>query len=184
MFFQSHMLSLVCLLIPAAFFCIYPFRLVAREKEDTENTPRSVFIWLYMSLAAAVSGVAMILLCAVEVEGIASYRYDELLFFMGVPFITATALRSKLFSLGLRYLLPGAAMLFACVHIGASATLLPGSVTWRPKYADCLDALRTRLGLQAGVASYWNARPLTLASNWKMQVVLGYSGYSDASPYL
>ena len=180
-FFQEHMLSLVFILIPTAFFCAYPIDVIAQKQKNMENLPRSMFIWLYMSLAAAISCVTMIVLYAVE-RSIASYRYDQLLFFMGVPFITATALRSKPISLGLRYFLPGAVALFACIHIGASTTLLPGSVTWRPKYADCLDALRVRLGVQAGLATYWNARLLTLASNWKVQVLAGYA--IDASPRL
>jgi len=180
-FFQGHMLSLVCILIPTAFFFLYPFHVIARGEKDMENIRRNVFLWLYMGLAAAFSCFAMIMFLFSLGTSIGSYRYDQLLFFMGVPFITAIALRSKPFSLGMRYFVPGAVALFACIHIGASATLAPGSVSWRPKYADCLDALRGRLGVQAGLATVWNARSLTLASNWKIQVLQG--SHRNASPF-
>jgi len=181
MFFQWHMLNLACILIPMFFFFLYPFRFIAREERNVENIRRNVFIWLYMCLSAAISFCAMIIIYADD-KRILSYRYDQLLFFMGVPFITAIALRSKPWSLGMRYYLPGAVALFACVHIGASTTILPGSVTWRPQYAGCLDALRARLGLQAGLANYWNARQLKIASNWRLQVLDGAD--FDASPHL
>jgi hypothetical protein len=178
-FFQGHMISLICILVPAVFLCVYPFYAAARGKNNTTNVRISTFIWLYTTLAATISCIAMILLSAVD-GSIASYRYDQLLFFMGVPFLTAAALCRKPISLGMRYFLPGAVILFACIHIGVRTTLLPGSVTWRPKYADCLDTLRVRLGVHAGLATYWIARPLMLASNWKIQVLQGSD--KDASP--
>jgi len=175
-FFHGHVFSAVCVIIPLIFFCMYPLSVIRQPKTDNGVNRSGLFIWLYMSLSALASCYVIIAFYGYNNFSVTSFRYDELFFFMGVPFIVARGGASAS-----RYLVPGVLIFFACVHIAASAAFAPGSVTWRPKYAPCLDALQARYGLKAGVATYWHARPLTIASHWKLQVqqVQGY----DASPY-
>ncbi len=144
-------------------FLAFPFAL-ARRPESPERA-RGWFVWAFGALSI---GASLTFTVALYVD-FDSYRYFEPALFMLVPIAVALLARS----VRVRAALPAlavAALLGSCVQIARAGTLVPGTLSWRPDLAECLGRLRTQYGLQAGLAGFWTARPLTVGFDHALQV--------------
>jgi hypothetical protein len=151
-------------LVLGTLFVLFPV-LLARRPGPREQTERAWFVWLF-SLFAIGGGVAFTIALYVDFD---SYRYVEPALFTSIPIAVAVLLRARWPTIALRTTVAVASLCLVLETLRAG-TLVPGTVTWRPDLAFCVDALQTQYGLHAGLAEYWTARPLTLAANERLQV--------------
>jgi hypothetical protein len=152
------------LLVLGTLFVLFPILLVWRPGER-EQTERAWLVWLF-SLFAICGGLAFTIALYVDFD---SYRYVEPVLFLLVPIAVAVLVRARSARIALRAVAVAASLVLVVqtVHAG---TLVPGTVTWQPDLAGCVGALQAQYGLEAGLADYWTARPLTLAADERLQV--------------
>jgi hypothetical protein len=145
-------------------FCCFPV-LLARRPGPPQLDERAWFVWLFGAFAIA-GGLAFTIALYVDFD---SYRYVEPALFMLVPIAVVVLMRARSARIALHATIV-AATLGLALEAGQARTLVPGTVTWKPDLAGCVGALQTQYGLHAGLAGYWTARPLTLASDERLQV--------------
>jgi hypothetical protein len=125
-----------------------------------------IFLWVFAAVAI-VGCVAALSSVYVRRE---SFRYAEPTFFWPIIFVAAAAM-----PLVGRWITPLAIGQVAAVGIvivafGGWFGFVPLLVHWQHPLAACLQLRRGELGLRAGLASYWLSRPLTVSTNWNIQI--------------
>jgi len=163
-FARSSPLALAGELAALLLFAVFP-ALLALDPQNRARDERGRIFWWYGWLAIAACGVTMVVLYL----GPETYRYLDVASFVLVPVATAIFARRVAGRLALRILTAVIAIVAASELLGAG-TMLPGSVTARPYLAECLDVLRERFDLHAGLAEYWTARPLMMDADGMLQV--------------
>jgi len=156
--------------VPCLVFACFPFMNsswsaapgAARNRADGS----AAFLWSF----AAAAIVGTVALGAALYVSAFSYRYLTAALFWPLIFVAIVALRR-----GGRIVI-GIAWC-ALLALGAAFAVearernfVPGTATWRDALATCLLEQRDRLGLKAGLAQYWLARPATVGTGWTMQI--------------
>jgi hypothetical protein len=162
-YIQSHFLSvLLCIIVPMLFLLFSPLFIRNLEKEQLL---RAAFLWVYSIVALTLVTIAVSLLYG----DAGSIRYIAPVLYLPLPFVVAVVLHAWKFrnGFGVQALMGG--------------SLIPGSVTWKIPLTSCLHDLGARYGFQAGIANYWVAFPLMIASDQTIQI-LHVAG--DGSPEL
>jgi hypothetical protein len=168
-------------LLPFAVSLVTPFLLV-RQGTDQEKMLRGgrvpdiadqgrafrrlVFLWVFMIFALA----ALVMLgAAVFVTAPQSYRYLTVVLFWPIIF-SAIAI---LWFARLEWMPPHGTLILA---LAIMATTSSGSLgarafaSWRHPLAICILENREAFQLHAGLSDYWLSRPVTISTNWTIQV--------------
>ncbi len=167
-FVAAHPRALAAgLLLPLAAFAAFPVLALrrARRQGDGAQAWQDLFLWCFA--AACVCGSLAFTAILYADEG--SYRYLAALWAWPVIFLAATLLRLRR-ARGVPA--AAAAVLAACVLAvcAARGAWPPAVLRWDQDVAACLRPLHARLGLHDGLAGYWEARPIEVATGWSMQV--------------
>jgi len=163
-FARSTPLALAGELALLALFAAFPV-LLSLDPKDRDRDERSWLFWSYGALAIAACTVTTVVLYL----GPETLRYVDVALFVLVPVATAVFARWVQGRLALR-ILTAVIALAAVSDLVEAGTILPGSLTARPYLAECLDVLRERFDLRAGLAEYWTARPLMMDADGMLQV--------------
>jgi len=125
-----------------------------------------IFLWLFAAVAI-VGCVAALSAVYVWPE---MFRYAEPAYFWPIIFVAAAAM--PLLERWIAPLAIGqvAAVSIVIVAIGGWFGFVPLLMHWQHPLAGCLQARRGELGLKAGLASYWLSRPVTVSTNWSIQI--------------
>jgi hypothetical protein len=119
---------------------------------------------------AAASIAVILLLGGILYVSPATYRYLIPVLFWPLIFVAIAATqwggRTATRAAWCMLLLLGAAFMVRAYE----RNFVPATATWRDALATCLLEQRDALGLKAGIAQYWLARPATIGSNWTMQI--------------
>ncbi len=136
-----------------------------RAVRNAAASPQALFLWLFLGVSSAAS----IAFTACFFEDAGSMRYLAGLWLcvivvLGAALALLPALQR---AYGLLALATVAALLvvFAIRYRGAVAML-----RWTYDVAECVRDLRGPLGLHAGLAQYWVARPAEVALRWSTQI--------------
>ena len=147
-----------------AVFLACPFVLM-RTRSAADDDAGAWWLWSFCALSLA-GGLTFTTALFTDFD---SYRYAEPALFGMIPIAVIVAYRigrtPRLF--------PALATLVAVVavaQIGRAGTLVPGIVSWQPDLAACVAELGARFDLHAGLAGFWTARPLTIASDETLQI--------------
>lgn len=128
---------------------------------------QAVFLWIVAVMAllgtAALAGLF-------AYEDIQSDRYFAPALLWPLAFAAAALCRARIARLAV-YAAGGAGLVALLAGFARPGAATPGSVAWTSPLAQCLVQQRGPLGLKAGIADYWIARPAMLASDWRLQVV-------------
>ncbi len=156
------------LLVPLAGFAAFPGLVLVQARRagpaaDPARPWQDLFLWCFAA-AGLCGSLAFAALLYVD-EG--SYRYLVALWAWPLVFLAATVLRAGRPAVSAAPAVLAAALLAACV---GQAGWPPGVLRWDQDVAACLRPLRERLGLHAGLAGYWDARPIEVATHWSLQV--------------
>jgi hypothetical protein len=125
-----------------------------------------VFLWSFGAVAI-VGCVAALSAVYVWPE---RFRYAEPAYFWPIIFVAAAAM--PLLERCIAPLAIGqvAAVSIVIVAIGGWFGFVPLLMHWQHPLAACLQVRRGELGLKAGLASYWLSRPVTVSTNWSIQI--------------
>jgi hypothetical protein len=161
---QSAEVTLSCILF---FACAPSVYRAVRAKAGAEGASSQtlIFLWTYSFFALSMSFCAG----AMIYNDFASYRYFVPTRFLLLPFVVLCFFRLRASGTLVKFF-SMFALLCAFVSLVAARTLLPGSVSAQPKDFACLMHLRERYNLEAGMAEFWYALPLTMASGGWLQV--------------
>ncbi len=156
------------LLVPLAAFAAFPALALAQARRaepaaDPARPWQDLFLWCFAA-AGLCGSLAFAALLYVD-EG--SYRYLVALWAWPLVFLAATVLRAGRPAVSAAPAVLAAALLAARV---GQAGWPPGVLRWDQDVAACLRPLREGLGLHAGLAGYWDARPIEVATHWSLQV--------------
>jgi hypothetical protein len=164
-FVTAHPNLTVAPLLLLLFFFAAPYTFVRRPAVDPAERERRWFLWTF-ALLSIVATAAFFDALASDLDGL---RYVEPALFVIIPFFVALATQSRrLADVPIAIAVAaGAAAIGTLVH---SHSVLPGQLTWRSAYGSCVASLHARDGIDAGLASYWVARPETLSSDFSVQV--------------
>ena len=125
-----------------------------------------IFLWVFAAVA--------IVGCVVALSAVYTWpemiRYAEPAFFWPIIFVTAAAM--PLLERWIAPLAIGqvAAVSIVIVTIGGWFGFVPLLLHWQDPLAACLQVRSGELGLKAGLASYWLSRPVTVSTNWSIQI--------------
>ena len=125
-----------------------------------------IFLWVFT--LTAIAGV--IAICASIFADTGSYRYVTALLFW--PLIWASGLllpRLERFIPPMSWAFPPVVAV-AILATAGPVGFVPGVVRQQNPLANCLIAQRGALGLKAGLAEYWIARPAMVASGFSVQL--------------
>lgn len=164
-FARGHPLQVGGTLALALGFLAFPLILLRRQQPPLQRESGWI-LWAFCALS--IIGALVMTTALYQDED--SYRYLEpALFTMVVIGVAGLALLWRAAPVALASL---AALVAAtsAIPVMRAGTLLPGAVTWRPYQASCIEPLRHRFALEAGLADYWAARPLTLFYDEALQV--------------
>lgn len=157
---DSDMAVIALWYIPALVFA-WPL-LRAQGRERLGSLPRPLrFFWAFAVSASLLTVSAAAVLVYSDDGG---FRYFYALAWW--PPILAAALLTHAFPRPVHGLIAvTGALLIVVPQVPHRA---PAMLHWSTPLADCLTAHRDELGLRAGLASYWNARPLEAALDWTL----------------
>jgi hypothetical protein len=149
----------------------------------TEDLPRR-FYWTFGAAAIMLTLAAVSILIYRDNGG---YRYFYTLawwpIILGAALIAAAVLQYRLAAMA-------AAALSLTLLLPQMSFRPPALLTWTSPVADCLANHRQDDRLDAGLATYWQARPIEASSNWaiKMEAVTQNGGFyywgNDRQRYL
>jgi hypothetical protein len=145
------------LLIPCLLFLAYLPTLITMKQPEEKR--RALFLWTYCACALACSFCAVIDLQAIRYFAGAAALPFAIIVILRLPRGREVLACLYVFTFGA-----------ACVQLHGFGQALPGQVVWKAPLTDCAIDLRDRLRLQAGLAAYWIARPLTASLDWTLQV--------------
>ena len=133
---------------------------------ETGDFRAFAFLWIF----AAFAMTAVIALgAAVFVISPQSYRYLTAPLFWPIIFSAITILRfvrSDFISCGPLTL----AITIIAIAAGPGIHFVPAFVEWRHPLAACILEQGRAFGLRAGLSDYWLSRPVTISTNWTIQV--------------
>jgi len=166
-FVAAHSRALAAgLFLPLAVFAAFPFTTLVRARRNGDVTQACQDLFLWCFAAAGIAGSLAFTAILYMDEG--SYRYLVALWAWPVIFLAATLLRvSRFRAAPAASAVLAASVLATCVGL---AVWPPAVLRWDHDVAACLRPLQARLGLHAGLAGYWEARPIEVATDWSMQV--------------
>jgi hypothetical protein len=141
-----------------------------------EAKPEPFFLWVFAALA--LTGVVL-LMALFLYEGIWSFRYLAPVLIWPLIFTVAALCRGRILFFS-ACIAGGGALALTLLLGGWRGQLTPGPVAWRSATADCVTQQGAALGLKAGIAAYWQARPAMMASDWRAQMV---QAAGDGRPY-
>jgi hypothetical protein len=124
------------------------------------------FLWIFMVFAMAAT---LILGAAIFVSAPPSYRYITVILFWPIIFSAIVTLRYTRIEL-----IPSAGTLLLTILMMAITT--PHSLGarvfafWRHPLGMCILENSEAFGLRAGLSAYWFSRPVTISTDWTVQV--------------
>jgi hypothetical protein len=150
----------------AAMFVVWLWRRWTSGLAIAPGDTTLIFLWVFAAVAI-VGCVAALSAVYVWPEMI---RYAEPAFFWPIIFVAAAAM--PLLERWIAPLAIGqvAAVSIVIVTIGGWFGFVPLLMHWQHPLAACLQVRRGELGLKAGLASYWLSRPVTVSTNWSIQI--------------
>ncbi len=174
------------LLLPLAAFAAWPALLLAGPRDDPRRWP-DLFLWCFA--AAGICGsLAFTALLYVDAG---SNRYLVAAWAWPPVFLAAAVLRAarpsaapaatpgparpaarpaRAAAVVVARAAPAALAALAACALAPRVGWPPAVLRWDHDVAACLRPLHARLGLHAGLAGYWDARPIQASTGWTMQV--------------
>jgi hypothetical protein len=173
---KNHVSAIVSLLIPSIVLIAAPLGWLRARSSPSGNGGAAllvnaanrvpIFVWTF----AATATVGVIAIGAAIYVDAGSYRYFTAPLFWPLVWLTLSLLpllRRFIGPLSFAYLPIMVAGIWATA---GPAGFVPGTLRWEDPLATCLMKQRQALGLRAGLAEYWVARPATVASSWSIQI--------------
>ena len=153
------------LIIPMAAFALFPLLLRRDLRRADPQAWDRIFLWCFA--ATAIAGCLMF--TAAFYLDPAGYRYLIPGWVWPLIFLAALLLRLRPLARLSPLLATATACVFLFVFTGPNRAAV-AVLHWDEEIATCLRQMRAPLDLHAGLAGYWQARPIALATGWTLQV--------------
>jgi hypothetical protein len=151
--------------VPMTAFLLFPLLILRDLRRADPAAWERIFLWCF----AATSIAGCVVFTAAFYNDPGGYRYLIPAWVWPLIFLAALLLRSGL----LARASPLLATVAACAFLFVFTVPNRGGIAllrWDDATAACLRPLRGKLDLRAGLAGYWEARPIELATDWTLQV--------------
>jgi hypothetical protein len=125
------------------------------------------FLWIFMAFAMA---AVIALGAAVFVIAPQSYRYLTVPLFWPIIFSAITILRLARSDSTISYSLLTLLIAMMATLAAPGIRVVPAFARWGHPLAACIVEHKNAFGLRAGLSDYWLSRPVTISTNWTIQV--------------